>query len=296
LTGATYDGIYTYVGDETDGSGAVGQDSHGNYFLFSENGGIPDGQNLNNFKAEALPLCFAAGTLIRTPRGDVPVEQLNAGDLVETSTGASRPVKWIGHRVIDCRKHGPKAALPIRIAADAFGPDRPSQDLVVTPGHSICVDLIGETFVSAGNLVNGASIAQVEVDEIDCWHVELDSHDVLLANNLPAESYLDVGNRGFFADDGATLDPDEVFKNAARTYDDFCRPRMESAALSFVRSRLVARARAIGWTPSYEMDLHLVVDGDVRRPLSEGNGAVFLFPASARDVRLMSNTFVPACA
>ena len=53
-------------------------------------------------------------------------------------------------------------------------------------------------FIPVGYLVNGATIAQVEVDEVSYWHVELDSHDVLIANNLPAESYLAMGNRGFF--------------------------------------------------------------------------------------------------
>ena len=73
--------------------------------------------------------CFAAGTLIRTPAGDVPVETLEIGDLVVTASGELRPVKWIGHRDLDFRRHpDPRPAFPVRIAADAFGPNRPSQD------------------------------------------------------------------------------------------------------------------------------------------------------------------------
>ena len=86
-----------------------------------------------------------------------------------------------------------------------------------------------------------------------------------------------------------------MLEGCERTHADFCRPVVTGGpVLAFVRQRLMERAEAIGWTPSQDADLHLVVDGEVRRPLSEGDAAVFLFPASARDVRLMSNTFIPA--
>jgi hypothetical protein len=238
-------------------------------------------------------VCFAAGTLIRTPQGDVPVESLQVGDLVVTGSGELRAVKWIGHRDLDLRRHpNPQPAFPVRIAADAFGPGRPSQDLYVSTGHSICVDLFGEVLVPASNLINGATIAQVDVEEISYWHVELDSHDILIANNLPAESYMEMANRGFFDEAGATLDAFE--QGRVKTHADFCRPVvLDGPVLAFARQRLLARAEEIGWTPSREADLHLVVDSEVLRPLSDGDAAVFLFPAGARDVRLMSNTFVP---
>jgi Hint domain len=242
----------------------------------------------------SVPVCFAAGTLIRTPRGDVAVETLKAGDLVETASGELRPVKWLGHRKVSCRAHpDPRVLFPVRVARDAFGPNRPSQDLYVSTGHSICIDLCGEVLIPASNLINGATIAQIEVDEVSYWHVELDSHDILVANNLPTESYLAMGNRRFFEEAGATLDA--LDEGGDRTQGDFCRPVvLDGAVLDFVRRRLLARAEAIGWTPSHETDLHLAVDGEVYRPLSGGGVAVFLFPANARDVRLMSNTFIPA--
>jgi hypothetical protein len=238
--------------------------------------------------------CFAAGTLIRTPAGDVAVETLKIGDLAMTASGELRPIKWIGHRDLDFRRHpDPRPAFPVRIAADAFGPNRPSQDLYLSPGHSVCVDLVGEVFIPAGYLINGATIAQIEVDEVSYWHVELDSHDVLLANNLPAESYMAMGNRGFFEERRGLLPAIE--EERERTHADFCRPVvLDGPVLAFARQRLETQAEAIGWTRSFETDLHLLVDGKVRRPLSEGDAAVFMFPAAARDVRLASTTFVPA--
>ncbi len=254
---------------------------------------VPPGSFTSN-SVSSTQVCFAAGTLIRTPRGDVPVETLKAGDVVVTASGELRPVKWIGHRDLDLRSHpNPGPAFPVRIAQGAFGPNRPSQDLYVSTGHSICIDLCGEVLVPASNLVNGATITQVEVEEISYWHVELDSHDILLANNLPAESYFVHGNRAFFEEAGGSLDA--LDEGRTKTHADFCRPVvLDGPVLDFVRRRLIARAEAVGWTRSFETDLHLMVDGEVRRPLCEGDAAVFLLPAGARDVRLKSNTFVPA--
>ena len=237
--------------------------------------------------------CFAAGTLIRTPGGDVPVETLTAGDLVVTASGDMRPVKWIGHRDYDCRQQpDPAAVHPVRIAADAFGPNRPSQDLFLSDGHAVCMDLCGEVLIPVGCLINGATIARVEVDTVSYWHVELDSHDILIANNLPAESYMEMNNRAFFEEAGAGLD--SFVRGVGKTYEDFCRPVVtEGKVLDFARERLMTRAKAIGWTGDCDADLHLVVDGEVQRPLAEGDAAVFLFADSAHDVRLVSKTFVP---
>jgi hypothetical protein len=253
----------------------------------------PPGTFTANFLSSAPLPCFVEGALIRTPRGDVSVETLKVGDLVVTSSRALRPVKWLGRRKMNCRTHpNPRSVFPIRIAIDAFGPNRPSQDLFLSSGHSACVDLIGEVLVPVGNLVNGATIVEVEVDTISYWHVELDSHDILIANNLPAESYLAMGNRGAFEELRGFL-PAKL-EGRERTHADFCRPVVtEGPVLDFIRNRLQTRAEAIGWTRSFETDLHLVIDSEVRRPLCEGDVAVFLFPASAREVRLNSNTFIP---
>ena len=191
--------------------------------------------------------CYAAGTRIATARGEVSVEALVVGDRVVTSSGALREVRWLGHRDVDCRRHPRReATLPIRIAAHAFGENRPARDLIVSPGHSICVDLMGEALIPAAALVNGTTIVQVEVASVQYWHVELEAHDIILAENLPAESYLEMGNRGFFAESGivafaATPDAKSV------THADFCRPFHAAGPLvAAVRARLAARAGQVG--------------------------------------------------
>ena len=191
--------------------------------------------------APQATVCFAQGTRIATARGDVPVEALAVGDLVVTTSGALRPITWLGHRTIDCRRHpDPAAVLPVRIAAHAFGVGRPARDLLVSPGHAICVDVGGETLIPAGALIDGGAVAQVEVAHVTYWHVELASHDVILAENLACESYLDMGNRSFFAETGVVAlagVPD-----GARTHADFCRPFAASGPLvEAARARLAVR-------------------------------------------------------
>jgi hypothetical protein len=249
--------------------------------------------------AVASVTCFAAGTALRTVAGDVAVEDLRIGDLVLTNAGVHRPVRWLGHRTIDCRHHPrPHEVLPVRIAAHAFGPGEPARDLLVSPGHAICVDLLGEVLIPAGALVNGATIQPAELDQVTYWHVELDGHDILLAENLPAESYLEMSNRSFFEENGVvSLDalPDAAM--AAGTDADFCRPlHREGPLVDVARSQLRLRAIGAGWTLDASdpfAGLHLLIDGVRAEPVCRGLSARFNLPAGARDVWLISATSRP---
>src|SRR6185437_14621920 len=152
--------------------------------------------------------CFCTGARILTSRGEVPVEKLRIWDKEVTASGKMRPIEWIGHRKANCRDHAnPRMIWPVRIVADAFGPGKPRRDLFLSPGHAVCVDLLGEVLIGASALVNGGSVAQIETDEVTYWHVELDRHDILIANGLPAESYMDCGNRGWFTGGQGEVDP-----------------------------------------------------------------------------------------
>ncbi|MEZ0253029.1 MAG: Hint domain-containing protein [Methylobacteriaceae bacterium] len=235
------------------------------------------------------PVCFASGTSIRTACGDVLVEALKVGDMAVTASGMLRPITWIGHRTLDLRRCPDQAAAqPVKIAKDAFAPGRPARDLFVSPGHPICVDVLGEVLIPALSLVNGASVQQVSRESITYWHLELDSHDILLAENLPAESYLDANDRSFFhegASSPATSDAS----------DGRCRPIMAVGVLpDLVRDRLSERAKLLGWCKSSDMDIHLMVDGVRAEPVRTDGLVRFLVPADAKDVRLMSAWFQPS--
>jgi hypothetical protein len=86
---------------------------------------------------------------------------------------------------------------PVRVRAGAFGARRPHRDLVLSPDHAVFVDKV---LIPVRYLLNGATIVQEPVDVITYWHVELARHDVLFAEGLPCESYLDTGNRALFGD------------------------------------------------------------------------------------------------
>ena len=192
---------------------------------------------------ETAVVCFAAGTLITTARGQVAVERLSAGDMAVTASGEHRPIRWIGHRTVDCRRHSrPQDVMPVRIAAHAFGGDRPSRDLVVSPGHALCIEASGEVLIPAFALVNGTTVVQGHADTVTYWHVELDEHSILFAENMPAESYIEMGNRSFFAE-AAVVDIAAVPEGSLRTHANFCRPFHASGALvDAVRNQMRRRA------------------------------------------------------
>jgi hypothetical protein len=234
------------------------------------------------------PVCFVSGTLIQTARGEVAVEDLKVGDMAVTASGEARPVIWIGSRTIKrpSREHG-----PVRVAAGAFGDSRPTRDLTLSPGHAVGVKVMDHVLIPIGKLINGATIARVDVDEVTYWHVELESHDVLMAENLPCESYMDCGNRGWFAGRKGSPDPERIEASLSA----YAWPFVDRGpVLTGVRQRLSARAAKLGWRRASGVDPRLVVDGQRVDPDIDGDLARFLFPASAKDVRLVSDTFSPA--
>jgi hypothetical protein len=235
-------------------------------------------------------VCYAAGTRIRTTRGEIAVEALRIGDEALTISGEARPIVWLGRRTWR-RTNAPRWRWPVRIAAGAFGPGKPSRDLIVSPGHGICVSVVDEVFMPVDALVNGATIARIEMDEIEYWHVELESHDVLIAEGLPAESYFDCGNRAWFSGGSGAADNDGI----TRHLSDAARPYLASGpVVEAVRVRLRALAETMGWRETSDMDLHLLIDGKRTEPSLQRNRACFVVPAAARDVVLAARTFFPS--
>ncbi len=151
--------------------------------------------------------CYAAGTRLRTPDGERRVDDIRPGDTLLTAAGRHAPVRWVGHRRVRCATHpAPDTVNPVRIHADAFAPGLPARDLVLSPEHAL---FLGGALVPAALLVDGRAVTRDAPAEVTWFHVELDRHDILLAEGLPAESYLDTGNRAQFANAPVTtLHPD----------------------------------------------------------------------------------------
>ncbi|MCB8879735.1 Hint domain-containing protein [Acidisoma cellulosilytica] len=153
--------------------------------------------------------CFAAGTRILAEQGLVAVEALRPEDKLRTPDGKLEPIVWIGSRHVDCRRHPrPSDILPVRIAAHAFGPGRPARDLFLSPDHAIYAE---DVLIPVKYLINGSSIAQVDRDHIDYFHVELPQHGIILAEGLAVESYLDSGDRANFCEGASAVALHPVF-------------------------------------------------------------------------------------
>lgn len=251
-------------------------------------------------------VCYAAGTRIMTDRGEVAIEDLCPGDRVATLDADQPgllPVVWIGKRRVDLTRY-PNAdqVAPVRIARGAFAENVPARDLIVSPPHAIYMD---GRLIPAKLLVNDMTITrEYGMREITYYHVELERHAVILAEGLPAESYLDTGNRAFFGNAAVTSLAGAVYHvdDASRVWQEqACAPL--AVAPDDVRpfwEALADTAEALGYVrPSVltttDPDMHLLVDGRRINPVSVVNRThSFVLPRLAREVRLASRATAPS--
>ena len=160
------------------------------------NGGSSTGYMANN---AIVFNCFATGTRIATPDGDKPIEMLRAGDLVLTHDGRSVPVIWRAWQSVVNPRNLSVGRGPVRIKAGALGPNLPNGPLTVTADHALLFD---DMLINAGTLVNGTTIRLLPLAGLPAsfnyWHLELEKHECVVANGVPAESFIDyVGRSGF---------------------------------------------------------------------------------------------------
>ena len=244
--------------------------------------------------------CFVAGTRIDTPDGPVAVEDLTVGQSVLTLSGQMVPVKWIGWRDLDLTRHPhPRLARPIRVKAGAFADGMPARDLLVSPDHDLYID---DVLIPARLLVNHATI----VEETTCltvtyYHVELEDHDILLAEGMPAESYLDTGNRGMFANADLPLILHPDLSGSAQRETGSCAPIAETPDhVQPIWQTLVARAEALGMVvprPILTDDpaIRIEAAGRLLRPVAiDGDTHIFALPAGCETVRLLSRATAPS--
>ena len=192
----------------------------------------------DNGDVTVTPLCFLHGTRILTPTGEVRVEDLQAGDAVVTRFGGIQPVKWIGRH---SHPAGDPALTPVCIRAGALGERLPARDLYVSPGHSVLVE---GTLLIARLLVNGVTVTQHwSPPRIDYLHIELPTHDCVIAEGAWAETYADAQVSRAAFDNGA--DYDALYPEDGPAPDEFtlCALRPERGAkLEAALRPVVARA------------------------------------------------------
>ena len=284
-------------GDAGDWASSV---THDAYDAFSSSGvantvSATDLHVMDVLGYELAPACFVAGTCIRTVRGYVPVEDLNVDDIVYTQLAGPAPISWIGHRHIDCQRHpDPRQVWPVRIAANAFGPGQPRRDVLLSSDHAV---RIGGHLVVIRRLLNGATIRQeLDTPEVTYFHIELQQHDILDAEGLAAESYLDTGNRGLFAnsDQPRVLHPQMTVDAQLDRERRSCLPLLtDPASVEKIWRALCPEIAVPAPETTAEPDLRVVIDGRSLPPVVM-DGLRYTFVVPSMPVRLRSRAAVPS--
>jgi hypothetical protein len=248
---------------ELNGVTAIGSSYAGGILTLGETGGfatlkLPGAFSTASFQIADVPggtevtltaPCFRAGTRIRALRGDVPVEALVVGDMVQgVRSGRLQEVVWIGYRRANALGHPrPENVWPVCIRAGAISDRVPSRDVWLSPEHAV---FLHGVLVPARHLVNGMSIVQVPCREVVYYHVELPMHDLVLSEGLLSESYLDTGNRADFENAGALVNAHPAFGVDAAEHiwrQRACAPQVRGGAeLEAIRAGLMRQAQRIG--------------------------------------------------
>ncbi|OAJ66846.1 Hint domain-containing protein [Gluconobacter cerinus] len=278
--GTTASGITFYTTGGTYSLNVPGASSYGYTLSSDSNGGL------------IYTTCFAEGTSITTPDGEATVETLVPGTQVMTPKGAM-PVKWLGYRSITVAdQRVPEENWLVRIREGALAYGVPSRDLLVTQEH--CMVFEGK-LVPARMLVNGASILiDRTINSYTYYHVELESHEAVWAENALTESYLDTGNRSQFDNHPVTA----IFGGSKAGGSETLPLETSRAFVEPIHAAIAARAASAAPQPELttDPDLHLVTNFEqIIRPLRRANDRVtFMIPANVATVRLVSRTSRPS--
>jgi len=142
--------------------------------------------------------CFTPGTLIATPKGEVPVENLRAGDRVITRDNGIQEIRWTGQRALSWRDLTANPHLqPILIRQGALGNGLPERDMMVSPNHRMLVanDRTAlyfdehEVLVAAKHLAGANGVHAIESIGTSYLHFMFEHHEVVLANGAWTESF-----------------------------------------------------------------------------------------------------------
>ena len=170
----------------------------GTVTIFDADGITPIG-TISFTEIEQVIPCFTPGTLIQTARGTVPVETLQAGDLVVTRDNGLQPLRWVGQRRLSMAQLMADPDLqPVRIGRGALSGQGPDRDMLVSPQHRLLIEgaraeiLFGEAevLVPAKHLVGKAHVTRVLPEAgVTYIHILFDRHEIVQSDGIWTESF-----------------------------------------------------------------------------------------------------------
>jgi CshA-type fibril repeat protein len=164
---------------------------------FLDADGNPTG-TMNFVNIENVIPCFTPGTMIATPRGEMAVEDLRAGDKVVTRDNGLQEIRWVGQKALSWQDMARAPHLrPVLVKAGSLGNGLPERDMMVSPNHRLLVanDRTAlyfdehEVLVSAKHLVGSTGVHAVESMQTTYIHFMFDQHEVVLSNGAWTESF-----------------------------------------------------------------------------------------------------------
>jgi Hint domain len=214
------------------GSSAITLSIAGSYSTANFHAAYANGQTV-------LTACYAEGTAIETGHGPVPVQHLRPGMHLRTASGALRPLRWLGHRRhTDAEVAARDELRPVRLAAGCLGNDLPTRDLRLSPEHALLLDGV---LVPAIQLLGLPGITQEPPEAVTYYHVELDTHDAILAEGIAAETYIEEAAGAVFDNAGTRPPPPLTIP---------CAPRIVAGpVLAAIRRRLGGTDAALAAGP-----------------------------------------------
>ncbi len=294
------------AGDQIQVIGATSGEVVGNEIVFKDGNGNTiikydaSGEDLSKVTFEngtMVYACYLKGTHIATPEGEVQVETLKAGDKVLTASGGVATVKWLGHRTLHKSRipaQDAVRAFPILFKKDSIANNVPQRDLTLSPGHHVSFD---GTLVPAMMLVNGQTIVQqFNTKVFEYFHVELEQFDIMLAEGVPAESYVDTGNRSMFQNASEVAMNPDFGPAEGRPEVEGIKVVQQGPVVEAIRKQLLARAEALtGAARTTDAALCIEVNGQIVHSTPDfSKEGVYRFelPANAGDVRILSRSAV----
>ena len=123
----------------------------------------------------AVPICFPAGTLVETNKGEVAIEMLNPD-----------VHKIRGKRIVAITETSPKFKYIIRIEKDALVPNVPSRRTEISRDHEI---LYKGKMIRSEDLVDKCEgVYRIKYHGETLYNVLMEKHDKMMINNLICET------------------------------------------------------------------------------------------------------------